>query len=80
MHQVKEERSMNLSFEKKVALVTGAGSGMGLSAAQALPQRVLRSRWLTSMKSASADSHRAPGRFAGHKAIAIAAMSPMKLR
>src|SRR5437879_9850076 len=26
---------MNLSFEKKVALVTGAGSGMGLSAAQA---------------------------------------------
>lgn len=26
---------MNLSFEKKVALVTGAASGMGLAAAQA---------------------------------------------
>src|SRR6195256_6999980 len=26
---------MNLSFENKVALVTGAGSGMGLTAAQA---------------------------------------------
>ena len=26
---------MNLSFEKKVALVTGAGSGMGLAATQA---------------------------------------------
>src|SRR5438046_7358391 len=26
---------MNLSFENKVALVTGAGSGMGLAAAQA---------------------------------------------
>ena len=26
---------MNLSFENKVALITGAGSGMGLAAAQA---------------------------------------------
>src|SRR5882762_8608847 len=32
---VKRNPSMNLSFENKVALVTGAGSGMGLAAAQA---------------------------------------------
>src|SRR2546428_6485012 len=32
---VKGNQSMNLSFENKVALVTGAGSGMGLAAAQA---------------------------------------------
>jgi hypothetical protein len=31
---VKRNQSMNLSFENKVALVTGAGSGMGLAAAQ----------------------------------------------
>jgi len=30
---------MNLSFENKVALVTGAGSGMGLAAAQAFAAR-----------------------------------------
>jgi len=35
---------MNLSFENKVALVTGAGSGMGLAAAQAFAAEVLRSR------------------------------------
>src|SRR5713101_8148693 len=32
---VRRNQSMNLSFENKVALVTGAGSGMGLAAAQA---------------------------------------------
>ena len=29
---------MNLSFEKKVALVTGAASGMGLATAQAFAE------------------------------------------
>src|SRR5947208_14358644 len=32
---VKRNPSMNLSFENKVTLVTGAGFGMGLAAAQA---------------------------------------------
>jgi hypothetical protein len=32
---VKKELNMNISFENKVALVTGAGSGMGLATAKA---------------------------------------------
>jgi NAD(P)-dependent dehydrogenase (short-subunit alcohol dehydrogenase family) len=32
---VKKELNMNISFENKVALVTGAGSGMGLATAEA---------------------------------------------
>jgi NAD(P)-dependent dehydrogenase (short-subunit alcohol dehydrogenase family) len=37
VHKV-EETFMNLSFENKVALVTGAGSGMGLATAKALAE------------------------------------------
>jgi NAD(P)-dependent dehydrogenase (short-subunit alcohol dehydrogenase family) len=32
---MKEDRFMDLAFKNKVALVTGAGSGMGLAAAEA---------------------------------------------
>jgi len=35
---MKQEFNMNLSFENKVALVTGAGSGMGLVTAKAFAE------------------------------------------
>jgi NAD(P)-dependent dehydrogenase (short-subunit alcohol dehydrogenase family) len=35
---VKEKFDMNLSFQNKVALVTGAGSGMGLVTARAFAE------------------------------------------
>ncbi len=53
---------MNLSLEKKVALVTGAGSGMGLSAAQAFAAEGAAVALVDTNESAAA---------AGHKAIAI---------
>jgi NAD(P)-dependent dehydrogenase (short-subunit alcohol dehydrogenase family) len=37
---VKEKFDMNLSFQNKVALVTGAGSGMGLVTARAFGLRL----------------------------------------
>jgi NAD(P)-dependent dehydrogenase (short-subunit alcohol dehydrogenase family) len=38
VHKVKEESLMNFSFENKVALVTGAGSGIGLATAKAFAE------------------------------------------
>jgi NAD(P)-dependent dehydrogenase (short-subunit alcohol dehydrogenase family) len=38
---------MNWSFENKVALVTGAASGMGLATAQASPRQARPSYWPT---------------------------------
>src|SRR5882757_8577771 len=61
---------MNLSFEKKVALVTGAGSGMGLSAAQAFAAEGAAVALVDSNESAvrtAAEKLTA----SGHKAIAV---------
>ena len=61
---------MNLSFENKVALVTGAGSGMGLAAAQAFAAEgaaVVLADVNESAARAAADQLIA----AGHKAIAV---------
>src|SRR6266853_3726777 len=58
---------MNLSFENKVALVTGAGSGMGLAAAQAFAAGGSAVALATSAVRTAAERLVA----AGHKAIAI---------
>ena len=61
---------MNLSFEKKVALVTGAGSGMGLSAAHAFAAEGAAVALVDTNESAvrtAAEKLAA----SGHKAIAV---------
>ena len=61
---------MNLSFEKKVALATGAGSGMGLSAAQAFAAEGAAVALVDTNESAvrtAAEKLAA----SGHKAIAV---------
>ncbi len=61
---------MNLSFENKVALVTGAGSGMGLATAKAFAEAgasvVLADRHGETVRAAAEDLVAA-----GHKALAI---------
>ena len=61
---------MNTGFENKVALVTGAGSGMGLAAAQALAAEGAAVALVDINEEAA---RTAAGRLvaAGHKAIAI---------
>jgi NAD(P)-dependent dehydrogenase (short-subunit alcohol dehydrogenase family) len=61
---------MNISFENKVALVTGAGSGMGLATAQAFAAQgaaVVLADWNENSARAAADELVAQG----HKALAV---------
>jgi NAD(P)-dependent dehydrogenase (short-subunit alcohol dehydrogenase family) len=62
---------MNLGFENKVALVTGAGSGMGLAAAQAFASEGA-AVVLADMNETAARNATERLVAAGHKAIAIA--------
>ena len=62
---------MNLSFENKVALITGAGSGMGLATAKAFAASgaaVALADWNEKVVRAAADELAAQG----HKALAVA--------
>src|SRR5437667_5523771 len=61
---------MNLSFENKVALITGAGSGMGLAAAQAFAGEGA-AVVLADVNEAAAHAAAEQLNTAGHKAIAI---------
>ena len=70
---------MNISFEGKVALVTGAGSGMGLATAKAFAEEkaaVVLADVQEKAILAAAEELVA----AGHKALAILAMSVTMFR
>jgi NAD(P)-dependent dehydrogenase (short-subunit alcohol dehydrogenase family) len=70
---------MNLSFENKLALVTGAGSGMGLATAKAFAESgavVVLADWNEKSVCSAADELIAQGL----KALAVPAMSRMTRR
>jgi NAD(P)-dependent dehydrogenase (short-subunit alcohol dehydrogenase family) len=68
--QIDEELTMNISFENKVALVTGAASGLGLATAKAFAQSgamVVLAEWNEKAVRAAAEELSAKG----HKTLAI---------
>src|SRR5438093_1672703 len=69
-HALKQESDMNLSFQNKVALVTGAASGMGLATARAFAEAgaavALADVQENAVRSAAEEVIAA-----GHKAVAI---------
>ena len=70
---------MNLSFENKVALVTGAGSGMGLAAAQAFAAEGSAVALATAMNQQCGQPPSAWS-LPAIRRLPSAPMSPMKLR